>query len=135
MDRAEYHFHSLMGINTTSAFNLLTDTMKAEEVKKPSWCEKYEAQALGLGDLTPAVLIIVVAVVACAIGAYVLTTVGATFTANSAGSNVTLQGNLALAALSKWFVIIAIVVAAAIILGLLIRSFYGGVGGGGGRRV
>lgn len=111
-------------------------SMEMEMLDMPKWCEDeaYEAQALGLGDLTPAVLILVVAIVATAVGAYVVYTIGGNLPANTVATNVTNNGQSALNSFSKWFVIIGIVVAAAIILSLLIRSFYGGGGGGGARR-
>lgn len=102
---------------------------------KPAWTKdnSYEAQGLGLGDLTPVAILLVVVVVAVAIGAYILNTIGTTFTANSAAANVTTKGTAALATFSNWFTIIAIVVVAAIVIGLLVRSFYGGGQTGGGR--
>ncbi len=99
----------------------------------PKWCTnaKYEAQALGLGDITPVAIIVVVAIVAVAIGAYIVSTIGNTFTANSQAANVTTKGASALATFSTWFTIIVIVAVAAIVIGLLVRSFYGSAGGGG----
>ena len=113
----------------------LSQKAEAKKTDQPSWTEDsfYEAQALGLGDLTPVALILVVVIIAVAIGAYVVNTIGATFAANSVASNVTTNGAKALNQFSTWFVIIVVVVAAAIIIGLLIRSFYGG--GAGGKRV
>lgn len=102
---------------------------------QPKWTKdkNYEAQALSLGDLTPVAILLVVVIVAVAIGAYVVSQVGAQLPANSQAVNVTTNGTKALGTFSNWFVIIVIVVVAAIIIGLLIRSFYGG--GGGERRV
>jgi len=108
--------------------------MKTVEVPKWTQDSTYEAQALGLGDLTPVAIILVVAVVAVALGAYILQQIGTNLPANSAAQNVTTKGSAALSQFAGWFVIIVIVVAAAIIIGLLIRSFYGGSASGG-RRV
>ena len=107
-------------------------TVEAEKTASPAWTQDsfYEAQALGLGDLTPVAIILVVAIVAVALGAYIVAQIGSNLPANSAAVNVTTQGTKALSQFSLWFVIIVIVVAAAIIIGLLIRSFYGGSGGG-----
>lgn len=113
--------------------------MKSEEVEaKPEWTKNsaYEAQALSIGDLAPVAILLVVVVVAVALGAYIVTQIGTNLPANSMGYNVTVKGAQAFQVFSQWFVIIVIVVAAAIIIGLLIHSFYGGAGtGGGGRRV
>lgn len=105
-------------------------TVETEQL--PAWTQDsfYEAQALGLGDLTPVAIILVVAIVTVSLGAYIVSQVGTNLPANSAAQNVTVQGTKSLYQFSLWFVIIVIVVAAAIIIGLLIRSFYGGEGGG-----
>ena len=107
------------------------NSIEAKNKVVPKWTQNdfYEAQALGLGDMVPAAIIVVVAIVAIAVGTYVVATLGGLFTANSAAQNVTTQGTSALTQFSLWFKIIVVVVAAAIVIGILIRSFYGGGGG------
>ena len=130
-----HHWLFILAMYSTPTMDSKISVENAKRVV-PKWTQDdfYEAQALGLGDMVPAAIIVVVAIVAIAVGTYVVSTLGGLFVANSQAANVTTQGTLALAQFSKWFIIIVVVVAAAIVIGLLIRSFYGTGGAGGSRR-
>lgn len=81
---------------------------------------------LSLGDMGPAAMILVVAIVIVAVGAYIVSTVGSLLPANSSGANVAALGATALTTFASWFVILAVIIAAGIGLGILLRSFMGG---------
>lgn len=90
---------------------------------------------LGLGDMIPISVILLVVFVIIAIGAYILSGVANTLPANSQAQNVTNKGIGAFVQFSNFFNIIVIVIVAAIIIGLLLFLFMRGRSGGGGHVV
>jgi len=85
-------------------------------------------KGLGLGELYPAVLLIVLIGIVIGIGLYVLSEVEENVGGGEASTaiNETITG---LGGLSSWIAIIVVVIAAAIILGLVISSFGKGARG------
>ena len=81
-----------------------------------------QKRGLGLGDLYPAVLAIVLVGIVLGIGLYVLNRVEANITGGSATINTTITG---LSGLASWIGVIVVVIAAAIVLGVVISSFSG----------
>jgi len=80
-------------------------------------------KGMGLGDLYPAVLSIVLIGIVLGIGLYVLAEVSSNVTTGSQAEtsiNATITG---LGGLASWIAIIVVVIAAAIILGVVISSF------------
>jgi len=79
-------------------------------------------KGMGLGDLYPAVLMIVLIGIVLGIGLYVLSEVESNVGGGTASTaiNTTITG---LGGLSSWIAIIVVVIAAAIILGVVISSF------------
>lgn len=87
--------------------------------------ESMNKKGLGIGDMFPAVLAIVLVGVVLGIGLYILAEVND----NIDDGNASLALNetvIGLADLASWIGIIVIVIAAAIVIGLLVRSFGGG---------
>ena len=76
-----------------------------------------------LGDLTPAAMIVLVAIIAISIGAQVLGKIQDTQTSLTHEWNVTDAGLEALGDFADWFAIIVVVVIAAIVIGLVM--FFG----------
>ena len=90
---------------------------------------KMNKKGLGLEELYPAVLTIVLIGIVLGIGLYVLAEVSREVTTGSQAEtsiNATITG---LGGLSSWIAIIVVVIAAAIILGLVINSFGKGARG------
>jgi len=90
---------------------------------------KMNKKGLGLEELYPAVLTIVLIGIVLGIGLYVLAEVSGEVTTGSQAEtsiNATITG---LGGLSSWIAIIVVVIAAAIILGLVINSFGKGARG------
>ena len=79
-----------------------------------------QKRGLGLGDLYPAVLAIVLVGIVLGIGLYVLNRVEANVTGGSSAINTTITG---LQGLASWIGVIVVVIAAAIVLGVVISSF------------
>ena len=84
-------------------------------------------KGMALGDLSPAVLVLVVAIIVVAVGANIVQQVRDQMTAGSAAYNASNTGLSAITTFSTWFSVIAIVVAAVIVIGLIVRAF-GGAG-------
>ena len=80
---------------------------------------------MGLSDMYPAVLTIVLVGIILGIGIYVLTQVESKIVGGSAAINTTATG---LAGLASWIGVIVVVIAAAIVLGIVISSFGRGRG-------
>jgi len=80
-------------------------------------------KGLGVGDMHPIVLALVLVGITLGIGATVIAKFGATMTAGSVAENVTNKTLTALNDFSTWLSIIVIVIAAAIILGLVMTAF------------
>jgi|TARA_R100000750_G_scaffold62697_2_gene57429 type II secretory pathway component PulF len=83
---------------------------------------KNDKRGLALGDLYPAVLMIVLVGIVLGIGLYVLAQVEANITGGSTQINTTITG---LGGLASWIAVIVVVIAAAIVLGVVISSFGG----------
>lgn len=85
---------------------------------KFSKCKK----GMGLNDMYPAVLIIVLVGIVLGIGMYVLSQVTTEITDSDAQTaiNETIDG---LGGFSGWIAVIVVVIAAAIVLGIVLRSF------------
>lgn len=79
--------------------------------------------ALGLRDLLPVALLMVVATIAISIGADVIDNVQDDQTADSYAYNISGYGLEAQEEMGGWLDTIALVVAAAIIIGVLVQSF------------
>ena len=79
-------------------------------------------KGLGLGELYPAVLAIVLIGIVLGIGLYVLSEVESNVGGGQASTaiNSTITG---LAGLATWIAVIVVVIAAAIVLGIVISSF------------
>lgn len=84
---------------------------------------------LGLGDMIPIAVILLVVFVVIAIGADILSNVQTTLPVNSQAANITGKGLGAFVQFADFFNIIVIVVVAAIIIGLLLFLFLRGAGG------
>ena len=84
---------------------------------------KMNKRGVGIGDLLPYALVLIVAVIGIGVGADILTTINAGFVANSSGDNITTAGLEGLGELGSWVPTIAIVIAAALVIGILVRSF------------
>jgi hypothetical protein len=82
-----------------------------------------------LGGLPAAFVGIVVALLIAAFGALILSSVGATMTANSAEANITDTGITAISDMADLVAPLGVVLVAAVIIGVLMYSF-----GGAGRR-
>jgi type II secretory pathway component PulF len=80
-------------------------------------------KGLGVGDMHPIVLALVLVGITLGIGATVIAKFGETMTAGSVAENVTNKTLTALNDFSTWLSIIVIVIAAAIILGLVMTAF------------
>lgn len=80
-------------------------------------------KGLSLGDLAPLAITFVVVVIVVGIGASILSTVGATQTANSAAANATRDGNAGLIQISSYFPILGLVIVAAVVIGVLVNAF------------
>lgn len=85
--------------------------------------KKKDKRGLGLGDLYPAVLAIVLIGIVLGIGLYVLAQVESKITGGSAQINTTITG---LGGLASWIGVIVVVIAAAVVLGIVVGSFGGG---------
>lgn len=85
-------------------------------------------RGMGLGDMYPAVLTIVLIGIVLGIGLYVLAETEEQITNGDAGTaiNTTIEG---LGDFAGWIAVIVVVIAAAIVLGIVLRSF--GQGGRG----
>jgi len=75
---------------------------------------------MGLNQLLPAALIIVVAIIGVSIGAQVLGQIAASQTVDSAEYNITTQGLEGLANFGDWWGVIVIVVIAVIVIALIL---------------
>lgn len=80
-------------------------------------------KGLGLGDLYPAVLVIVVMGIVLGLGLYVLNQVEANISGGSSAINTTITG---LQGFASWIGVIVVVIAAAVVLGVVVSSFSGG---------
>lgn len=80
-------------------------------------------KGMGIGDMHPAVLAIVLIGITLGIGLAVLEEFGEALTPAGAAANATDDVISALADFSGWLPIIVIVIAAAIILGLIMGAF------------
>lgn len=74
-------------------------------------------------------ILLVIATVIISIGAYTLSSIQTTQTANSIAYNVTGQGLTAMNNFGVWLPIIAVVIAAVVVIGLLV-VYLGGLAGG-----
>lgn len=87
---------------------------------------KSNKKGVALNEIPSVAIILVLAAVVIAIGAYVLTSIDSTagFAANSTASNATIAGQTALGTLATWLPIIALVIAAVILIALLVSAFH-----------
>lgn len=85
--------------------------------------KKNDKRGLGLNDLYPAVLAIVLIGIVLGIGLYVLAQVESKITGGSTQINTTITG---LGGLASWIAVIVVVIAAAVVLGIVVGSFGGG---------
>ena len=83
-------------------------------------------KGMGIGDIYPVVLTIVLVAILIAIGMFILDEFGNNMTNYSAAQNATDDVIDDFADFIPWIGIILLVVAAAIVLGILVRSFSGG---------
>ena len=81
---------------------------------------------MGIGDLMPIAMVLLVAVIAISIGATVLTEIQDTQIANSTAYNITKEGLDSFKTFGDFFPVIVIVAIAAVIIGLV--SWFGGSG-------
>ena len=76
-------------------------------------------KGMGLGDMYPAVLTIVLVGIVLGIGLYVLSE-----TADAMGGSTTINTTITgLGGMATWIAVIVVVIAAAIVLGIVISSF------------
>jgi len=81
-----------------------------------------DKRGLGLGDMYPAILTIVLVGIIVGLGIYVMSEVESTITGGSSYINTTITG---LGGMASWIAVIVVVIAAAIVLGIVISSFGG----------
>lgn len=84
---------------------------------------KFGKKGLGVGDIAPIAIALVIAIITVGIGAQVLGNIGATFSAGTPTRMVIENGTAGLNQLASYFPIIGLVVAAAIIIGVVFQSF------------
>ncbi len=96
-----------------------------KQMPKPSWTQENSYEALGLGDLAPVAILLVVVFLIVAVGAYILTEVQTTLPVNSQAANITGKGLGAFVIFGNWFAILVTIVVAALVIGLLLYAFRG----------
>jgi len=83
-------------------------------------------KGMGIGDLYPVILTIVLVAILIAISLFVLDEFGDQMTENSSAANATDDVIDDIADFVPWIGVILLIVAAAIVLGILIRNLAGG---------
>jgi len=83
-------------------------------------------RGMGIGDLYPVILTIVLVAILIAIGLFVLDEFGDQMTENSSADNATKAIADDIVDFVPWIGVILLIVAAAIVLGILIRNLAGG---------
>lgn len=84
---------------------------------------RFGHKGLGIGDIAPVAIAMVIAVIAVGIGAQVTGTIGSSFAAGTGARLAIDNGTAGLGQLATYFPIIGLVLAAAVIIGVVYHSF------------